>query len=192
MKKTVALLGMMFLFAFGFTGYALAQDETDQTGSQEEYYVPEENPAEPVDVGDTTDMFSDEAVEETGSMAEEYGETEEAETEDAEADTAADEIVTTYDEKDTEYETEECSLWSCALYKMIVAVVGIGASAFWIFMLVDILKLDAGAFPAGREYRKWLWFAGVFFFWAIGATVYYFEIFRGRHQASVPGGEEKK
>lgn len=188
MKKLPVIVISVLVFAVCFVGYAFAQEDTDPAA--EDAYTGEENPPDPAVTDEDMWMFSEEAIQETGSAEAENLEADTTESEETEEETeGGEEIVATYSEEDSQLETEECTLWSCALYKMIVSVVGIGASAFWIFMLVDILKLDSGVFPPGHAYRKWLWFAGVFFFWAIGAAIYYFEIFKKQHEA---GGSSAK
>jgi hypothetical protein len=194
MKKVLVALVPFLLFFFWMSGLAAAQENLsgDPTGEElqeiEQQYESEEDPEPPPPV-DMGAMFGGEEAGNTGEVPATEGTggveaIEEPEMTEEEVMVPEEEVVNTYEAEEAEngkMETEECTLWSCALFKMIIGVAAIGGSALWVFMLVDVLKLGKDAFPGGKEYRKWLWFAGVFLFWVIGAAVYYLEIFRKHH-----------
>ena len=62
---------------------------------------------------------------------------------------------------------------------IIISLIGLIASIFWIFELIDILR---------REFRdpimKIVWLAVVFFSHIVGALIYYFI---GKQQGTLPG-----
>lgn len=188
-KVSISLLSGLFIL-FGMHSFVSAQDtvpsdltEEELQAIEEEYELGEE--PEPPPAVDMEAMFGTEGTE-SGSNdpaaegSEDTNVVDEPETTGGEV-VDTQEVVNTYEmeqQENSKTELEECTIWSCALFKMTIAVGAIGGSAFWIFMLVDILKLGKDAFPVGMEYRKWLWFAGVLLFGVVGATVYYLEIFR--------------
>lgn len=179
MKKLLVSGVCVFLLALiGFSGEIYAQDESSEDipeGMTEEEFESlkqqyETEPPEGSSGAGTLDMFGEEEAD-TGSTESESTVVDPSVGEVYPEDETVEPVLISAEDDDVE--EEELSV--NPLFWVILIVVGIGGTAFWLLMIADALRREEKSYPEGAP--KILWLVVVTLLWVIGAAAYYLMVF---------------